>query len=344
MASETSDPYELLGISSEARVEDINKAFRQKSLKVHPDRNPDNPEAAAKFHELKQAQELLLDPQRRAEVDASLKKQRARAEQLAKSGVNRKRMIDALAEAECAHKKQRTETVAEARKREEKETQLKDAGRRMREEKEKELAKAEEERVNAMTARQKEEKASTFTGIEDTPVVLKYQLSDRPDLMTKEALLAVLKSFGPIDESTVLLTLKPKKLKPGATPKSATAVITFHKVQDAFGAVMSSRQATRGLQGVEVAWPTGEEPESIKTLREKGLLETSARATPTASPKPPPSEPTKETPSVPKPKATTSAADFEAITLMRLRQADANRRAKQEAAKQEAKKDEQMQT
>jgi DnaJ domain len=39
------NPYELLGIASDARDDAINKAFRQKSLKVHPDRNPDNPEA-----------------------------------------------------------------------------------------------------------------------------------------------------------------------------------------------------------------------------------------------------------------------------------------------------------
>jgi DnaJ homolog subfamily C member 17 len=116
---------------------------------------------AAKFHELKQAQELLLDPQRRSEVDASLKKQRARAEQLAKAGVNRKRMMDALAEAERTHKKARTETAADVRKREEKATQLKDAGRRMREEKEKELAQAEEERLNSLKARREEENASS---------------------------------------------------------------------------------------------------------------------------------------------------------------------------------------
>jgi DnaJ family protein C protein 17 len=124
-------------------------------------------------------------------------------------------------------------------------------------------------------------------------VVLKYQLSDRPDLMTKEALLAVLQLFGSIDESAVLLTLKPKKLKPGATPKSATAVITFHKVQDAFGAVMSSGQASRNLHGIEVTWPTGEEPESIKTLRERGLLETgpSKSASKESTPKPAPKEP-----------------------------------------------------
>jgi DnaJ family protein C protein 17 len=45
MSTEPPNVYELLGVSQDARVEDINKAFRQRSLKVHPDRNPDNPEA-----------------------------------------------------------------------------------------------------------------------------------------------------------------------------------------------------------------------------------------------------------------------------------------------------------
>ena len=45
MSTELSNAYELLGVSQDAREEEINKAFRQRSLKVHPDRNPDNPEA-----------------------------------------------------------------------------------------------------------------------------------------------------------------------------------------------------------------------------------------------------------------------------------------------------------
>jgi hypothetical protein len=45
MSTEPPSAYELLGVSHDAREEEINKAFRQRSLKVHPDRNPDNPEA-----------------------------------------------------------------------------------------------------------------------------------------------------------------------------------------------------------------------------------------------------------------------------------------------------------
>ena len=45
MSAEPLNAYELLGVSQDAREEEINKAFRQRSLKVHPDRNLDNPEA-----------------------------------------------------------------------------------------------------------------------------------------------------------------------------------------------------------------------------------------------------------------------------------------------------------
>jgi len=52
MSTEPPNAYELLGVSQDARDEDINKAFRQRSLKVHPDRNPDNPEAGGSFFSL----------------------------------------------------------------------------------------------------------------------------------------------------------------------------------------------------------------------------------------------------------------------------------------------------
>jgi len=49
LPSDIADAYKLLGITTEARDDEINKAFRQRSLKVHPDRNPDNPEAGECF-------------------------------------------------------------------------------------------------------------------------------------------------------------------------------------------------------------------------------------------------------------------------------------------------------
>ena len=65
------DFYEILGVVKNASDEDIKKAYRKLAMKHHPDRNQgDNAkEAEAKFKELKEAYEMLSDPQKRAAYD-----------------------------------------------------------------------------------------------------------------------------------------------------------------------------------------------------------------------------------------------------------------------------------
>ncbi|EJU03399.1 heat shock protein DnaJ, partial [Dacryopinax primogenitus] len=58
-------PYEQLGITPESTLEQIRRAYKVTSLKVHPDKNP-SPEAATLFHALTQAYNLLLDPTQRS--------------------------------------------------------------------------------------------------------------------------------------------------------------------------------------------------------------------------------------------------------------------------------------
>ncbi|MGI9355051.1 MAG: molecular chaperone DnaJ [Rhizobiaceae bacterium] len=63
------DYYETLGVSRDADAAALKSAFRKSAMKYHPDRNPDNPEAEAKFKELGEAYEALKDPQKRAAYD-----------------------------------------------------------------------------------------------------------------------------------------------------------------------------------------------------------------------------------------------------------------------------------
>jgi molecular chaperone DnaJ len=63
------DYYEILGVARNASPEDLKKAFRKAALKYHPDRNPGDKEAEAKFKLAAEAYEILSDPDQRARYD-----------------------------------------------------------------------------------------------------------------------------------------------------------------------------------------------------------------------------------------------------------------------------------
>jgi DnaJ-class molecular chaperone len=64
------DPYSVLGVPRTASEEDIRKAFRALAKKHHPDLNPGDKAAEAKFKEIAQANELLSDAEKRRRFDA----------------------------------------------------------------------------------------------------------------------------------------------------------------------------------------------------------------------------------------------------------------------------------
>lgn len=62
--------YETLGVPENAREEDIKKAFRRLAKKFHPDVNPGNKAAEARFKEINEANGVLSDRKKREEYDA----------------------------------------------------------------------------------------------------------------------------------------------------------------------------------------------------------------------------------------------------------------------------------
>ena len=70
------DPYEILGVKRDVSPEELQKAYRRLAKKLHPDLNPGDKDAEARFKDITAAYDLLGDAERRGrfdrgEIDAS---------------------------------------------------------------------------------------------------------------------------------------------------------------------------------------------------------------------------------------------------------------------------------
>lgn len=291
-------PYELLEVSMDATDQEIKTTYRKRSLKVHPDRNPNNPDAARKFHELNQAYELLLDPLRRLALDAKLRIKLAKKERFKAYDAKRKNLVEELEERERAFKKAKLDKRKEESDAAWQAEQIKEQGRKMREEREKKAKEQEKEQKEQPMEEDIDEPPPLDQF--DTTVRLKYSLKSHPDLTTKEAIAAFLSPFGAVDVESIVFSLKTKAKKGKAkstdsAPTHATALVPFKTIGDAHAAVCASISASAGVaskidfKNMEIGWVNGKEPLILGWLKKMGKI-----ASPTAR-----SEATSRVPSPP---------------------------------------------
>ena len=67
--AEKRDYYEVLGVSRSATDDELKRAYRKLAKKYHPDTNPGDKNAEAKFKEASEAYAILSDPDKRRQYD-----------------------------------------------------------------------------------------------------------------------------------------------------------------------------------------------------------------------------------------------------------------------------------
>lgn len=68
--SKRKDYYKILGVGKDAGETEIKKAYRKLAIQTHPDKNPDDPEAEARFKDVGEAYETLSDVAKRQRYDS----------------------------------------------------------------------------------------------------------------------------------------------------------------------------------------------------------------------------------------------------------------------------------
>ncbi|KAM6115059.1 dnaJ homolog subfamily C member 17 [Pterocles gutturalis] len=282
------DLYGLLGISEKASEKEVKKAYRQKALTCHPDKNPDEPRAAEVFHQLSQALAVLTDAAARAAYDKVRKAKKQAAERTQKLDEKRKKVkLDLEArEREAQTRESEEEEIRITRSLEQEIIRLREEGSRQLEEQQRlirEQIRLEREQQHIPGKQERNGAESKIT----PKLKLKWKCRKEDETRggySRDVLLQILQKYG--DVLNLLISSR----------KTGSAVVEFATVKAAEMAVKNEAGLTNNP--LKISWLEGQPRNNTGTVLSDS---TGQPRTPQAS--------------------VVSERDYESLVMMRMRQA-----------------------
>lgn len=301
--STTEDYYELLGVPFDAEESVIKRAYRKASIRYHPDKNPDNKDAADRFINLGWARDILIDEKLKGEYDRARTRRREKAFQDELLTGNRRKMKEELERREresadfgASLKRKRAADMSEAERRDQEIQRLAEDGKRRRKEAQdrREKARKDDEAATAEPVQSPEPQAPKPGQSSEIDRTIKIRFHRHGETATwdKDTIRAMFDKYGNIDS---IIMAKDKKLKlEGEKHRKLVAIVfvIYTRLDYAHAAVSDAKTDHPPLDSV--AWANGE-PDLTSSNG-------NANANPASAPIPKPSA-TPSAPSTPAPKS-----------------------------------------
>ncbi|KAJ4990849.1 Pre-mRNA-splicing factor cwf23 [Stagonosporopsis vannaccii] len=308
--STTEDYYELLSVPFDAEESVIKRAYRKASIRYHPDKNPDNKDAADRFIALGWARDILIDPKLKGEYDRARTRRREKAFQDELLSGNRRKMKEELERREresadfgASLKRKRAADLSEAEKREQEIQRLAEDGKRRRKEAQdrKDKARKEEEAAAAEPVKSPEPQPPRpgDSAELDRTVKIRFHRDGQTATWDKDTIRSMFDKYGKIDS---IIMGKDKKLKlEGEKHRKLVAMVfvVYSRLDHAHAAVSDAKAEHPALDSV--AWANGE-PDLSSSTHTNGTSTSTSRA--------PIHNPAPQAPSTPAPPSKSFRASF----------------------------------
>ncbi|KAJ4330371.1 hypothetical protein N0V95_010066 [Ascochyta clinopodiicola] len=261
--STTEDYYELLGVPFDADESVIKRAYRKASIRFHPDKNPDNKDAAETFINLGWARDILIDEKLKGEYDRARSRRRQKAAQDELLTGHQRKLKEDLEQREreaAGIKRKRAAEGSEEAKLEQKIQRLAEDGRRRVKEMQERKRKAREAEEAAAAGPVKTPeppmpKPGESSDIDRT-VRIRFQRGGETAAWDKDTMRNMFDKYGDIDS---VIILKDKKLKlEGEKNRQlvATVFVVYKRLDHAYAAVSDAKEDFPALDSV--AWASDE--------------------------------------------------------------------------------------